>query len=120
MRDPARGSFPSGHVRVVVWIGRFGIFRRRVFLESIEHDCDGFFELRGVAPAHELRVEFHLNVGRDAVILDLPLPLKAIKRPAWRSDSAAVHQWRVEADPDQPAPSALADERADRGLAEIP
>src|SRR5262249_6843478 len=105
--------------RMVIGIRRFLWARQRMLAEFFEHDSDGFFELWVVAGADGLRVEFHLEVGGHAAILDFPLARGEPEGGAGRRDSAAVDQWRVFIDADQPAPRPLADQRPHSNLAKI-
>ena len=93
---------------------------RRMLLHQLQHDFDGLLELAVAALPVRGRIEIDLDIGRDAVVLDLPLAVESIDRRARRHDDAAVEQFGITADADQPAPRARSDQGTDAGLAEIP
>src|SRR5262249_37446976 len=105
---------------VVRRICRPFVGRERILLELLQDDLDRLLELRVVALPPRLWIELDLEVGCDAVILDLPLALEAVERDARCRHAAAVDERRVAEDPDQPAPRPLADERPESRLAEVP
>src|SRR5262245_15668834 len=90
----------------------------RILLQFLHQPADGLFELNVAAFAPGLRIEFDLDVGRDAVVLDLPLAFGRVEGEVWRGNRAAVNQRRVAADAHESAPRAFADQRADLGAAE--
>src|SRR4029078_2459576 len=62
----------------------------------------------------------NFNIWGDADVLDLPSPIEIEEGHARGSDSAAVNQEGVSANPDKAAPGPRAHERTHCGLAEVP
>lgn len=91
-----------------------------MLFEHLHHRFDCLFELRIVAFAHQLGVHHHFDIGRDAIVFDLPFALQPVNGPARGRHASAVQERGISADANQPAPSALTDNRADPELAEIP
>src|SRR2546423_3137634 len=106
--------------RVVVRVNGFLELLRRVLREQVQRHLDGLLKLRVVPLPDESGVVIHLDVGGDAVPLDLPLAAQSVDGDARRGDTSAVQQLRVVVDADQPAPGLLADERPQSRLAEVP
>src|SRR5215469_3462647 len=84
--DPANAL----ELRVVVRVVRLPIFLWWMVFQLLQRDLHGAFELRIMAFANKLGIEFDLNVGRDAMVLDFPFALGPENGPTWRSDGAAV------------------------------
>src|SRR5262245_53185915 len=91
---------------------------RRVLLQLFHQPTDGSFELNVAAFAPGFRIEFDLDIRRDATVLDIPLAFRSVEGEVRRSHRAAVNQLRVATDADQSTPGAFADQRADLRAAE--
>ena len=84
-----------------------------MLFQLLHHHLDRFVELRVVALALGRRVEIDFIVWGDAVILNFPLAFEAVDSGSRRRDVAAVEQFGITADADQPAPRPLADQRTE-------
>ena|GEM_PF-4908754 len=98
-----------------------GIGGRRISLEELHHHIDCLFELRVVASAHSLRVVFHIDIGRNAVILHVPRAIGIVESEVRPASEAAVQQvaW-VGVMTNEAAPGALADQWTNACLPEHP
>jgi len=67
---------------------------RRALAEGAQRQLHRLLELRIAAGAPGARVELDLVVGRDADVLDLPLPLEAVDAAARARDQAPVEERR--------------------------
>ena len=110
-----------GRAFLVVRIGRMlRRRRRRVLLQEFHHHLDGLFQLRIVARAHRLRFIFHFDVGRDAMILDVPGAVRGVEGQVWCACEAVIQQvTRIRVVANQAAPRALANQRTDSVLRNI-
>jgi hypothetical protein len=100
-----------------------GVWRRLVMRERMlaQHThCRRYrgFQLWVVSFPYELRVLLHLDIRTDAVTFDLPLTVQSADRDSRRHNGTAVHQLRIAADADEPAPRAYPNERSELGFAE--
>src|SRR5262249_62401652 len=65
---------------IVIRVGGFLRFERRVLLQQIHGDLDRLFELRVFTPPPRRRIEIHIDIGGRAVIFDVPPPLQGFKK----------------------------------------
>src|SRR5579862_4294961 len=70
--------------------------------------------------ARRLGFEINFVIRLYAVVLDFPVAFRIKEAEARRSDTTAIHQGWYAADPYESAPGALADERSQFCLAEVP
>src|SRR5947209_1500104 len=70
------------------------VLLRRILLQVGEQQLDRLLQLRVAPRAPSDRIELHFNVGRDAVILDLPIAVESVDRCVRRGGETAVHQLR--------------------------
>ena len=92
-----------------------------MFFQTGERHGDSLLQLRIVPLAPERGVEIHLDVRRNAFVLDVELSRFRIEEaPARRRNSAPIDQCRVAAYANQATPGACADQRADAELLEHP
>ena len=80
-------SFP-----LVVGIGRLLVIRQRVLFKFVQNNLHGFFQLRIVSSAPELRIIFYFDIRGDTPVLDFPVAGQSVNRPAGCCDGATVHQ----------------------------
>ena len=66
--------------------------RRWILLKQIHHDLHRFLELRVVSLAQRLRIQFHLDIRRDAVVLHVPGAIGIIESQIRRSGKAAIEE----------------------------
>src|SRR5258708_1742986 len=81
---------------------------------------DRFVELPVVPLPVRGRIEIDFNIGRNTVVLDLPLAVKTVNCGARRGHPAAIDKFGISSDAHQSAPCLLADQLANAGFAEIP
>src|SRR5687767_2191100 len=105
---------------VVVRVGRPLRRLRRVLLKGCHRHFNSLFKLRIASLAPGLRIHLHFDVGRDTVVLNLPLAFRTVERKVPRSYRATVYEHRITADANQPAPRPLSDKRADAVPSEHP
>src|SRR5450631_1664319 len=91
-----------------------------MLFQLLHHHLNGFFELRVMVLTKSRGLKIDFNVGWDAAVFDFPIAVQAVNSSARSGDVAAVDQFRIAADADESAPSFLADQRTDAGLAEVP
>src|SRR5689334_12368357 len=93
MLAPPRSALAS--ILMVIRIGRLLECRWWILLELFHDHLHGLFELCVVALAPCGRLEFDVDVGSDADVLDLPLAFQPVERPTRRHYRAAVDQVRI-------------------------
>src|SRR5579872_7614768 len=87
--------------------------RRRMLLHQLERLGHRPFEL-WIVPANHIRGRLrHLDVRRDAFILDGPLSVHIVERQVRRRDRTVVDRERNAERPNESAPRARADERTE-------
>src|SRR5262245_29644716 len=91
-----------------------------MFLQQLLHHLNRLVELRIVSLPHHGRIEFHIIVRRNSVILYLPLAVQTVQCPTRSRDEATVEQFRIPPDTDESTPSLLPYQRPNTSLAEIP
>src|SRR5258706_3855481 len=107
-------------LHVIIRIRRPLELRQRVLLQLLHHYFNRLVELRIVPVAIGGRIEIDFNVRSDANILHFPFAFEPINRRTRPSDKAPVQQLRISANPHQPSPSLLANQRSEPGFPEVP
>ena len=92
--------------RLVMVIGERRMLghRQRVFLERIHHQSDCLLQLRIVPAGPVFGRDFNFLVGRNAVVLHIPVSRAIVKSHAWRCDSATIHKSGIIINSHQAAP----------------
>src|SRR5262245_3900688 len=101
-------------------VGRTAVLLRRVLLQLLHDQLDRLLELRVLARDDILRPLLHFDVRSDAFVLDGEAGVRGPEGHARSGDIPAVHQLRVAANADEPAPGPLADQGPQLVLAEHP
>src|SRR5579875_564226 len=94
--------------------------RRWICLQSCECSLHSPLKLWIVTGGDRLRIHIDLDIGRNTVILYRPLARRTEETETGRCHAAAVHQSGITRNADQPAPGALANQRTEFRIAEIP
>src|SRR6185312_10557055 len=115
-----RRSRQRRQFRVVVAPRRTLILRQRMLVELLHGNRHGALELWIMTLAHELRVLPHGHIGAHSVILHRECAVETLYRNARSRNAAAIHQLRIATDANEPAPGALAHQRADVVHLEVP
>jgi hypothetical protein len=58
-------------------------YRPRVLLQKLHHLPDAHFQLRIMSFAYSLRITFHVDIGRNTLILHFPFALESIDGDPW-------------------------------------
>src|SRR5437868_1939902 len=95
-------------------------FVLRVLAHVIHQKLHGLFQLRIVALPPRGRIELDFDVGRDAVVLNLPFSVEPEYRRVWGGHIASIHQRRQPESGHKTAPGSLADKGPNLSLLEIP
>ena len=75
-----------------------------MLFQLLHHDLDGLIELGVVSLTVSRWIEIHFVVRRNAVVLHFPLAVQAVDCGAWSGNAAAVEEFGITSDADQPSP----------------